>query len=96
MTLKEVQIQKALGTLPFREWMKLKGILFHNNWWHFPILNNKIYLKAKIVIINGAVYFPVADNYIDDLQYSMAWHNWTEDQFATEIIKQCYQCIGGS
>lgn len=89
MTKKEISIQIALGTLPFKEWMKLQGIILKNKWWYFPVPEN--YLQSKETIIDN--HYPVADAYIDDLQYSMAWRGWSEEEFAKEIIKQCYECM---
>lgn len=118
MTQKEISVQKALGTLPFREWMKLRGVILFDDWWYFPILGCKQYLMAdplttedieryrkqypdptiairKMITINNIEYYPIADGYITDLQYSMAWNKWTEEEFAREIIAQCYACIYG-
>ncbi|KKL86693.1 hypothetical protein LCGC14_1942170 [marine sediment metagenome] len=94
MTRAEIKIQKALGTLPFREWMKIKGILFENSWWYFPIGDNVKCNPSKTVTINNREHYPVADGYIEDLQHSMSWNNWSEEKFADEIIIQCYQCMG--
>lgn len=91
MTEKEIDIQKALGTLPFREWMKLKGIILKNKWWYFPIPEGRGVRSKVIPLLPG--HYPVHDEYIDDLQYSMAWNKWTEEEFAKEIIASCYECM---
>ena len=93
MTKKEIEIQRALGTLPYKEYMKLRGILFENSWWYFPIGNNVKCSMSCTVTINNREHYPVADGYIIDLHYSMAWREWTEKKFAKEIIYQCYQCM---
>ncbi len=105
MTKKEIEIQKALGTLSYKEWMKIKGIIFDDtipcknnlsvkSWWYFPILEEH-HCRAvhSIVTINDTEYYPVADGYIDDLYHSMAWRKWSEEKFADEIISQCYSCM---
>jgi len=96
MTDTEIEIQIALGTLPYKEYMKLQGIIFKNDWWYFPIPKaspRRLYHKHKTTIIDDAKHYPVADEYIEDLYYSMAWRNWTEEEFAREIIAQCYSCM---
>ena len=94
MTEKELKIQRALGTLPFKEWMKLKGIILKNKWWYFPILKEVRRRDSKsFAIINNIKHYPVHDEYIDDLQYSMAWNNWSEEEFAKEVIATCYECM---
>jgi len=90
MTNNEIKSQIALGTLPFKEWMKLKGIILKNKWWYFPILKEARYKKV-ITALPG--HYPVHDEYITDLQYSMAWNNWSEEKFAKEVITQCYACM---
>lgn len=94
MTIKEIKIQEALGTLPFREYMKREGMLFENNWWYFPIPKTMKVRESKTVTIDDQEHYPVADSYIEDLQYSMNWNKWSEETFANEVIKQCYQCMG--
>ena len=95
MTKKEIKTQIALGTLPFREWMKLKGIILKNKWWYFPVPKGaRCYLQSKMITIDDVKYYPIHDDYINDLQYSMAWNKWTEEEFAKEIIVQCYACMG--
>lgn len=94
MTKKEIEIQKALGTLPYKEWMKIHNILFENKWWYFPIPKTmKCNDKTKTKTIDNIEHYPVADGYIDDLQHSMSHNKWSEEHFATEIIAQCYSCM---
>lgn len=107
MTKKEIEIQKALGTLPYKEWMKLKGIIFDDNdinsknrlskdiiWWYFPIEKGmRSRYAAHIVTIDNFKYYPVADAYIEDSYHSMAWRKWSEEELAKEIIAQCYSCM---
>lgn len=107
MTKKEIKIQKALGTLSYKEWMKLKGIIFDDSelnnynkqspfikWWYFPLpRGKKVSCRVKTITINSIEHYPVADGYIDELYNSMAWRKWTEEEFAREIIKQCYSCM---
>ena len=99
MTKKEIEIQKALGTLPYKEWMKIKGILFENkieskiSWWYFPIPKTMECKSSETIPIDGIEHFPVADGYIDDLQHSMNWNKWSEEEFAIEIITQCYSSM---
>ena len=114
MTDAEVKIQKALGTLPYKEYMKLGGIIYLNGWWYFPgpfaverIPWNIVSIydiehglqisdsHVRIVRIDNHNYFPVADGYIDDLYYSLLHNNWTEEHYANELIKLCYQCMPG-
>ena len=93
MTKKEVEIQKALGTLLYKEWMKIYNILFENKWWYFPIPKT-MKCGDKTITIDNIEYYPVADGYIDDLQYSMVHNKWSEEHFAKEVIAQCYSCMG--
>lgn len=93
MTKKEIEIQKALGTLPYKEWMKIHHILFENKWWYFPIPKAMECKSSKTIAIDGIEHYPVADGYIDDLQHSMNGNNWSEEHFAEEIIIQCYSCM---
>lgn len=93
MTTKEIKIQKALGTLPYKEWMKIYNILFEGEWWYFPIPKT-MKCKDKTITIDNIDHYPVADGYISDLQYSMAHNRWSEEHFAKEIIAQCYSCMG--
>ena len=94
MTIKEIKIQKALGTLPYKEWMKIYNILFESEWWYFPILKTMKCGDNKTITIDNIEHYPVADGYIDDLQHSMSHNKWSEEHFATEIITQCYSCMG--
>lgn len=94
MPIKEIEIQKALGTLPYKEWMKIYNILFENKWWYFPIPKDIKCRPDKTITIDNIEHFPIADTYIDDLQYSMSHNNWSEEHFAEEIIAQCYSCMG--
>ncbi|KKM68381.1 hypothetical protein LCGC14_1461420 [marine sediment metagenome] len=94
MAKEEKVMQEALGTLPFREYMKRRGVLFENGWWYFPIPKAMKCTITNNVIIDNQEYYPVADSYIEDLQYSMSWNNWSEEKFAKTVIGQCYSCMG--
>ena len=93
MTTKEIKIQKALGTLPYKEWMKIYNILFENEWWYFPIPKDMKCRDKSTITIDNIEHYPVADGYIDDLQHSMSHNKWSEEHFAEEIIAQCYSCM---
>lgn len=96
MTKKEILVQKALGTLPYKEWMKLHyyKILFKDNWWYFPIDRYSYLHKApEIITLRHRGYYPVSNRHIDNLYRLMAGNKWTEKKFAEKVIKQCYLCI---
>lgn len=98
MTIKEIEIQRALGTLPYAEWMKLQGIILRNEWWYFPVsISQKVHWAITLITINKIKHYPVHAAYIIDLHHSMTYHPVeirTEEELAKEIISQCYTCMG--
>ncbi len=109
MNRKEKEIQKALGTLPVKEFVKdyakLQGVLFIDDWWYFP-LNGHNPSDTKLTeenhksveIIGDVKYFKIADSYIDDFLYSMThahgrYFLCRGQKLAGEVIKLIYVCI---
>lgn len=99
MTKKEIDIQIVLGTLPFKEWMKIKGIVqWDNNGcleWRFPLPEGggeKWW--AKLFSSTSRAAF-LDDSYIEHLYniIGLGHSEWSEEELAKEIIKECYAYI---
>lgn len=80
-SLIEIKVQKALGTLSYKTYLQLLGIIYVNDTWYFPLVPSK--------------YYPVTNKYIQYIvsQISLVYTNINSKDFAKALAIRSYSCI---